>query len=103
MSTDTLRRGKPKSTAVRHRGALLFFLAPFGVLFTLFYIVPILYAVYRFPLPYSRLGLGPVTPGIRRAMMSMAGFTVQVSCSYPKRGSLYVERGDLAADRGFAV
>ena len=63
----------------------------------------ILYAVYRFPLPYSRLGLGPVTPGIRRAMMSMAGFTVQVSCSYPKRGSLYVERGDLAADRGFAV
>ena len=60
------------------------------------------YTVYRFPLPYSRLGSGPVTPGIRRVMMSMAGFTVQVSCSYPKlRGSLCVESGDLlAADGG---
>ena len=56
MSTDTPARGKPKSRAVRHRGALLVFLAPFGVLFTLFYIVPILYAIYQSTLVVERDG-----------------------------------------------
>ena len=41
---------------VRHRGALLVFLAPFGVLFTLFYIVPILYAIYQSTLVVERDG-----------------------------------------------
>ncbi|KAM5541127.1 hypothetical protein V8D89_005056 [Ganoderma adspersum] len=47
------------------------------------------YAVYRFPLPYSRLGSGPVVPDICTVMMSMAGFTVQLvfddSVEYEKR------------------
>jgi multiple sugar transport system permease protein len=45
---------------VRHRGALAIFLLPFGVLFTLFYLVPILYAVYQSLLTVEREGtFGP--------------------------------------------
>ena len=47
---------KHVSKAVRHRGALAFFLAPFGVLFALFYIVPIGYAVYQSTLVVEREG-----------------------------------------------
>jgi multiple sugar transport system permease protein len=45
---------------VRHRKALAVFLLPFGVLFTLFYVVPILYAVYQSLLTVEREGtFGP--------------------------------------------
>ncbi|GAA1725639.1 carbohydrate ABC transporter permease [Microcella frigidaquae] len=48
------------SRAVRHRGALAVFLVPFAVLFTLFYLVPILYAVYQSLLTVEREGtFGP--------------------------------------------
>jgi multiple sugar transport system permease protein len=48
------------SKKVRHRGALAFFLLPFGVLFILFYLVPVLYAVYQSLLTVEREGtFGP--------------------------------------------
>ena len=47
---------KQASKAIRHRGALAFFLAPFGVLFALFYVVPIGYAVYQSTLVVEREG-----------------------------------------------
>jgi multiple sugar transport system permease protein len=48
------------SRAVRHRKALAVFLLPFGVLFALFYVVPILYAVYQSLLTVERDGtFGP--------------------------------------------
>ncbi|GHF10590.1 sugar ABC transporter permease [Pseudolysinimonas yzui] len=48
------------SRAVRHRKALAAFLLPFGVLFVLFYVVPILYAVYQSLLTVEREGtFGP--------------------------------------------
>ena len=57
MATDTAVKA---SRAVRHRGALAIFLLPFGVLFTLFYLVPILYAVYQSLLTVEREGtFGP--------------------------------------------
>jgi multiple sugar transport system permease protein len=57
MATDTAVR---PSRAVRHRGALAVFLVPFAVLFTLFYLVPILYAIYQSLLTVEREGtFGP--------------------------------------------
>lgn len=57
MTTDTAAR---PSRAVRHRGALIVFLVPFGVLFALFYIVPIGYAVHQSLLVVEREGtFGP--------------------------------------------
>lgn len=57
MATDTAVKA---SRAVRHRGALAIFLLPFGALFTLFYLVPILYAVYQSLLTVEREGtFGP--------------------------------------------
>lgn len=53
MATKVAKQG---SRAVRHRGALAVFLLPFGVLFTLFYLVPILYAVYQSTLVVERDG-----------------------------------------------
>jgi multiple sugar transport system permease protein len=48
------------SRAVRHRTALAVFLLPFGVLFALFYVIPILYAVYQSLLTVEREGtFGP--------------------------------------------
>jgi multiple sugar transport system permease protein len=48
------------SRAVRHWGALAVFLVPFGSLFVLFYLVPILYAVYQSLLTVEREGtFGP--------------------------------------------
>ena len=47
----TRRRG-----GVSHRRAIAFFLAPFGVLFALFYLVPVGYAVYRSLLTVERDG-----------------------------------------------
>ncbi|GAA1692582.1 sugar ABC transporter permease [Microcella alkalica] len=55
--TDTAVR-RPR--AVRHRGSIAIFLAPFGMLFALFYIVPIGYAVYQSLLVVERDGtFGP--------------------------------------------
>jgi len=57
MAVDSAVR---PSRAVRHRGALAVFLVPFAVLFTLFYLVPILYAVYQSLLTVEREGtFGP--------------------------------------------
>ncbi len=57
MARDTA--GRP-SRAVRHRAALAVFLVPFGALFTLFYVIPIGYAVYQSLLTVEREGtFGP--------------------------------------------
>lgn len=57
MATDTAVR---PSRAVRHRRALAVFLVPFLSLFLLFYLVPILYAVYQSLLTVERDGtFGP--------------------------------------------
>lgn len=57
MARDTVVKA---SRAVRHRGALAVFLVPFGALFVLFYLVPILYAVYQSLLTVEREGtFGP--------------------------------------------
>jgi multiple sugar transport system permease protein len=57
MATDSAVR---PSRAVRHRGALAVFLVPFAALFTLFYVVPILYAIYQSLLTVEREGtFGP--------------------------------------------
>ena len=57
MARDTAVKA---SKAVRHRGALAVFLVPFGALFVLFYVVPILYAVYQSLLTVEREGtFGP--------------------------------------------
>ncbi|MFP5290506.1 MAG: carbohydrate ABC transporter permease [Actinomycetes bacterium] len=55
--TDTAVR---RSRTVRHRGSIAIFLAPFGVLFALFYVIPIGYAVYQSLLVVEREGtFGP--------------------------------------------
>lgn len=57
MATDSAVR---PSRAVRHRRALAVFLVPFLSLFVLFYLVPILYAVYQSLLTVERDGtFGP--------------------------------------------
>jgi multiple sugar transport system permease protein len=47
------RRTRPN---VHHKGAIIAFLAPFALLFTLFYIVPILYSIYQSFLTVRREG-----------------------------------------------
>lgn len=57
MARDTVVKASKK---VRHRGALAVFLLPFGVLFILFYLVPVLYAIYQSLLTVEREGtFGP--------------------------------------------
>jgi multiple sugar transport system permease protein len=57
VARDTAVKASKK---VRHRGALAVFLLPFGVLFVLFYLVPVLYAVYQSLLTVERDGtFGP--------------------------------------------
>lgn len=57
MARDTAVKASKK---VSHRGALAFFLLPFGVLFVFFYLVPVLYAVYQSLLTVEREGtFGP--------------------------------------------
>ncbi|WP_439563791.1 carbohydrate ABC transporter permease [Microcella sp.] len=57
MARDTAVKA---SRAVSHRKALAFFLIPFGSLFVLFYLVPILYAIYQSLLTVEREGtFGP--------------------------------------------
>lgn len=56
MTNTAVRR----SRTVRHRGSIAIFLAPFGVLFALFYVIPIGYAVYQSLLVVEREGtFGP--------------------------------------------
>ncbi len=57
MARDTVVKA---SKGVRHRGALAVFLLPFGILFILFYLVPVLYAIYQSLLTVEREGtFGP--------------------------------------------
>jgi multiple sugar transport system permease protein len=47
---------KPKRPRIQHRSAILIFVLPFGILFALFYLVPIGYAVYQSLLVIERDG-----------------------------------------------
>jgi multiple sugar transport system permease protein len=52
--------GRPVRRRTRHKGMVLFLLAPFGILFVLFYLLPILYAIYQSFLKIRRIGpFGP--------------------------------------------
>lgn len=54
------QRWKPSAVRVHHKGAIFGFLAPFGILFVLFYLVPIGYAFYQSLFKIQRAGLfGP--------------------------------------------
>lgn len=56
MTVTAVRRPR----TVRHRGSIAIFLAPFGALFALFYVIPIGYAVYQSMLVVEREGtFGP--------------------------------------------
>ncbi|WP_102191373.1 carbohydrate ABC transporter permease [Microbacterium aurantiacum] len=46
----------PRRTRVSHKGAIAFFLIPFGVLFALFYVVPIIFAMIQSTLVVQRDG-----------------------------------------------
>jgi multiple sugar transport system permease protein len=46
----------PRSRGIRHRRAIAFFVGPFAILFALFYLVPIGYAVYQSLLTVEREG-----------------------------------------------
>ena len=51
---------RARAVGARHRRAVVFFVLPFGTLFTLFYLVPILYAVWQSLLVVEREGtFGP--------------------------------------------
>lgn len=53
---------RPRRTGIKHKGAVVGFLAPFVTLFTLFYLVPIGYAVYQSLFKVQREGsFGPAT------------------------------------------
>ncbi|MBH0130056.1 carbohydrate ABC transporter permease [Salinibacterium sp. NK8237] len=66
MTTDIAKPATPnkavtkkirvKTKATNNRGAVLFFIAPFSVLFSLFYILPILVAIYQSLLTVEREG-----------------------------------------------
>lgn len=51
-----IQKPRLKRTATKNRGAVLFFIAPFSVLFALFYIVPIIVAIYQSLLTVEREG-----------------------------------------------
>ncbi|WP_413452459.1 sugar ABC transporter permease [Georgenia phoenicis] len=59
-----MRRARtgPPATANRHRGAVLALITPFGLFFSLFYLLPIGYAIYKSTLVIEREGtFGPPT------------------------------------------
>ncbi|MCY7326875.1 MAG: sugar ABC transporter permease [Microbacteriaceae bacterium] len=61
-SLPTASPGKPKRKGLSQRRAILTFVGPFVVLFALFYIVPIAYAIYQSFLTVERDGtFGPAT------------------------------------------
>lgn len=69
MTVTAVRRPR----TVRHRGSIAIFLAPFGALFALFYVIPIGYAVYQSMLVVEREGtFGP-------AVQVFGGFTQYVA------------------------
>ena len=47
---------KPRRTPIKHKSAIAFFIAPFGVLFAAFYLLPIGFAVYQSLLVVEREG-----------------------------------------------
>jgi multiple sugar transport system permease protein len=55
MSANT-RATKPRTRGFRHRSAIAIFVGPFAVLFGLFYLIPIAYAVYQSLLTVEREG-----------------------------------------------
>ena len=62
MTAIPLRPRRLRATVVKHKRAIVFFLAPFGVLFALFYLLPIGYAIYQSLLVVEREGtFGPPT------------------------------------------
>jgi multiple sugar transport system permease protein len=56
LEEATARPGRLGRDPVKHKKAVLGFLAPFGVLFALFYLVPVGYAVYQSFLKVQRQG-----------------------------------------------
>ena len=57
---DQLMPAPPRSRGgrepIRHKGAIVGFLAPFAILFSLFYLAPIGYAIYQSFFKISRVG-----------------------------------------------
>jgi len=56
MTTTVARPAKRKKAVTKNRAAVLFFVAPFSVLFSLFYIIPIIVAIYQSLLTVEREG-----------------------------------------------
>lgn len=53
---DRKRAPRPPRSKVHHKGAILFFVAPFALLFILFYLIPIGYAIWQSLLVVEREG-----------------------------------------------
>lgn len=53
---DRKRAPRPPKSKVHHKGAILFFVAPFALLFILFYLIPIGYAIWQSLLVVEREG-----------------------------------------------
>ena len=53
---DELRTAPPRRKALHHRRAIFIFIAPFAVLYLMFYVVPIGYAIYQSLLTVERDG-----------------------------------------------
>ncbi|GAA1683487.1 sugar ABC transporter permease [Microbacterium lacus] len=53
---DRRRAPRPPKSKVHHKGAILFFVAPFALLFILFYLIPIGYAIWQSLLVVERDG-----------------------------------------------
>jgi multiple sugar transport system permease protein len=56
MTLESTVQVRKKSGGVRHRGAIAIFVGPFALLFGLFYVVPIGYAIYQSLLTVQREG-----------------------------------------------
>lgn len=56
MSTSVITPPPRKRAVTKNRGAVIFFVTPFAVLFSLFYIIPILAAIYQSLLTVEREG-----------------------------------------------
>lgn len=56
MSTSVAKTPIRKRAVTKNRGAVMFFVAPFAVLFSLFYIIPIIVAIYQSLLTVERQG-----------------------------------------------
>jgi multiple sugar transport system permease protein len=56
MSTSVITPPPRKRAVTKNRGAVIFFVTPFAVLFSLFYIIPIIVAIYQSLLTVEREG-----------------------------------------------